>query len=114
MADPTPSSAFVALDDGRYAATELTRGPWQDEHQHAGPPIALVARGIEQAAAARGLTHVARLTANLLRRSDDEREKDGWLARRLPGVMARLDRAADWFNSGFERLSNRYRDSIGT
>lgn len=62
-----PSSAFVALDDGRYAATELTRGPWQDEHQHAGPPIALVARAIEQAATARGLTHVARLTANLLR-----------------------------------------------
>ena len=67
MADPMPASAFVALDDGRYAATELTRGPWDDAHQHAGPPIALVAGAIEQAAAARGLTQVARLTANLLR-----------------------------------------------
>jgi hypothetical protein len=60
-------AAFVALDRGRYRATELTRGPWNPEHQHAGPPIALVARAIEQAAAALGLAHVARLTANLLR-----------------------------------------------
>ena len=65
---PAPAaSAFVALDDGRYASTELTRGPWNDAHQHGGPPIALVARGIERAASALGLMHVARLTANLLR-----------------------------------------------
>ena len=62
-----PSSAYVALEDGSYASTGLTRGPWHPEHQHAGPPIALVARGIERAAAALDLTHVARLTANLLR-----------------------------------------------
>lgn len=67
MAEPMPASAFVALEDGRYAATDLTRGPWDDAHQHAGPPIALVARAIEQAGAALGLTHVARITANLLR-----------------------------------------------
>jgi hypothetical protein len=67
MAEPMPSSAFVALDDGGYAATGLTRGPWNDGHQHAGPPIALVARAVEQAGAALGLTHVARMTANLLR-----------------------------------------------
>ncbi|KPK08199.1 MAG: hypothetical protein AMJ64_04110 [Betaproteobacteria bacterium SG8_39] len=64
---PLPSSAFVALEDGRFAATGLTRGPWNDMHQHAGPPIALAARAIERAATALGLTHVARLTANLLR-----------------------------------------------
>lgn len=60
-------AAFVALEDGAFRATELTRGPWNPEHQHAGPPIALVARAIEKAAAALDLTHVARLTANLLR-----------------------------------------------
>ncbi|MGW8269889.1 MAG: thioesterase family protein [Burkholderiales bacterium] len=65
--DSPLASAYVALDDGRFAATELTRGPWHPEHQHAGPPIALVARGVEQAAAALGLGYVARLTANLLR-----------------------------------------------
>lgn len=65
--DSALASAYVALDDGRFASTELTRGPWHPEHQHAGPPIALVARAIEQAAAAHGLQHVGRLTANLLR-----------------------------------------------
>ena len=63
----SPSSAFVALEDNTFRATGLTRGPWHPEHQHAGPPIALVARAIERAAAALELTHVARITANLLR-----------------------------------------------
>jgi acyl-CoA thioesterase len=64
---PTPSSAYVALEDGAYASSDLTRGPWHPDHQHGGPPIALLARSIERAAAAHDLTHVARLTANLLR-----------------------------------------------
>ena len=64
---PPPSSAYVGLENGTYAATGLTRGPWHPDHQHAGPPIALVARSIERAAAALDLTHIARLTANLLR-----------------------------------------------
>lgn len=66
-AAPPAGSAYIALSGGGYASTDLTRGPWHPDHQHAGPPIALVARGIERAAAALGLTHVARLTANLLR-----------------------------------------------
>jgi hypothetical protein len=64
---PPASSAYVALANGAYASTDLTRGPWHPDHQHGGPPIALVARSIERAAAALELTHVARLTANLLR-----------------------------------------------
>lgn len=64
---PPPSSAYIALEGGTYAASDLTRGPWHPDHQHAGPPIALVARSIERAAALLDLTHVARLTANLLR-----------------------------------------------
>ncbi|MDO9164808.1 MAG: thioesterase family protein [Rhodoferax sp.] len=62
-----PSSAYSLLDSGAYRSSVLTRGPWHHEHQHAGPPIALVCRAIERAAAAHGLTHIARLTANLLR-----------------------------------------------
>jgi len=62
-----PASAYVPAGDGVWRSTELTRGPWNPGHQHAGPPIALVARQIERAAAPLGLTHVARLTANLLR-----------------------------------------------
>jgi hypothetical protein len=64
---PPPSSAYVALENGACASTDLTRGPWHSDHQHGGPPIGLVARSIERAAAALGLTHIARLTANLLR-----------------------------------------------
>lgn len=64
---PLPASAYVALAGGSYASTDLTRGPWHPDHQHGGPPIALVARCIARAAAALELTHVARLTANLLR-----------------------------------------------
>jgi len=64
---PLPAGAYVALDAGQFLSTDLTRGPWHPDHQHGGPPIALAARCIERAAAALGLTHVARLTANLLR-----------------------------------------------
>jgi Thioesterase-like superfamily len=67
ITDPRPTSAFSALATGGYRASALTRGPWNPEHQHAGPPIALVCREIERAASAHGLSHMARLTANLLR-----------------------------------------------
>jgi hypothetical protein len=62
-----PGSAYAVAGEGRYRATELTRGPWDPQHQHAGPPIALVCRAVERAAHAHGLTHLSRLTANLLR-----------------------------------------------
>lgn len=62
-----PSSAYIARESGVCASTDLTRGPWHPDHQHGGPPIALIARSIERAAAALGLPHIARLTANLLR-----------------------------------------------
>ncbi len=62
-----PISAYELFESGSYRASLLTRGPWHPEHQHAGPPIALVCRAIERAAMGHGLTHIARLTANLLR-----------------------------------------------
>ncbi|MFZ4478574.1 MAG: thioesterase family protein [Rhodoferax sp.] len=62
-----PVSAYELLSNGSYRASVLTRGPWHPAHQHAGPPIALVCGAIERAAAGHGLTHIARLTANLLR-----------------------------------------------
>jgi Thioesterase-like superfamily len=66
--EPIPSSAFTASAGANsFRASELTRGPWHPGHQHAGPPIALVCRGIERAAQEHGLTHISRLTANLLR-----------------------------------------------
>jgi hypothetical protein len=59
--------AYQDLGGARYASTELTRGPWSPDHQHAGPPSALVCRAVEQQAGALGLTHISRLTTNLLR-----------------------------------------------
>ena len=64
---PVPTAAYTALDPRSYHSSTLTRGPWHPEHQHAGPPIALVCRALEQAAQVHGLTHISRLTANLLR-----------------------------------------------
>ena len=65
--EPLPSSAYTMLEGGAFRSTALTRGPWHPDHQHAGPPIALACRAIESAAHGMGLTHIARLTANLLR-----------------------------------------------
>lgn len=62
-----PSFAYTPQGGLNFSATQLTRGPWNRLHQHAGPPIALVCRAIEIEAAQHGLTHIARLTANLLR-----------------------------------------------
>jgi hypothetical protein len=62
-----PTSAYIARDDGHYESSGLTRGPWHPDHQHAGPPVALVCRAFEAVAHEHGLTHIARLTANLLR-----------------------------------------------
>jgi hypothetical protein len=59
-----PRSFFVAEGDA-FRATELTRGPWSNEHQHAGPSAALLACVIERGLPA-GMA-VARLTVELLR-----------------------------------------------
>jgi hypothetical protein len=66
-AAPQPVAAYAALDARCFRSSTLTRGPWHPEHQHGGPPIALVCRAIEKAAGEHGLTHIARITANLLR-----------------------------------------------
>jgi hypothetical protein len=63
-----PANAAYSTADGRlFAASELTRGPWDPAHQHAGPPSALVCRAITRAAAEHGFDHLGRLTGNLLR-----------------------------------------------
>jgi hypothetical protein len=67
ITETMPSSAYTALDGDSYRPSLLTRGPWHPDHQHAGPPIALMCRAIENAALKLGFTHLSRLTANLLR-----------------------------------------------
>jgi hypothetical protein len=41
---------YEPLGGGRYLGTESTAGPWNREHQHAGPPAALLGRALEQVA----------------------------------------------------------------
>jgi hypothetical protein len=56
-----PAALYERTPDGRYAATELTRGPWSTEHQHAGPPAALLASTVEEEG-----RQVARLSFDIL------------------------------------------------
>lgn len=67
LASNAPDCAYRPAAPEHYQAQELTRGPWDAQHQHAGPPTALVCGAIETMARSHGLTHLARLTANLLR-----------------------------------------------
>jgi hypothetical protein len=39
--------AFYAPDGDGFSASELTRGPWEAESQHAGPPCALLGRALD-------------------------------------------------------------------
>jgi Acyl-CoA thioesterase C-terminal domain/Acyl-CoA thioesterase N-terminal domain len=45
---PAMADSFYVPDGDWFAATELTRGPWDRDSQHAGPPAALIGRAIEQ------------------------------------------------------------------
>jgi hypothetical protein len=65
--------SFYEPDGDRYVSTELTRGPWDAEAQHAGPPAALLGREIERLGGGRiggpdgPEAQVGRLTYELLR-----------------------------------------------
>ena len=59
-----PEALYEPDGDG-YRATELTRGPWNPDHQHAGPPAALLARAVEGASAIAG-GQTARLSYDIL------------------------------------------------
>ena len=55
---------YTQVDATRYEAQEHTRGPWSAEHQHAGPPAALLGGAMQQAVNGR---FIARLTFEILR-----------------------------------------------
>ncbi|HEV2724422.1 MAG TPA: thioesterase family protein, partial [Thermoleophilaceae bacterium] len=58
--------AFYLREGGEFAATELPRGPWDFESQHAGPPCALLGRAVDRAGALEG-ARMARITFEILR-----------------------------------------------
>jgi hypothetical protein len=58
--------SFYEADGARFDSTELTRGPWDPETQHAGPPAALLGREVESLEDSEGF-QVARITFEILR-----------------------------------------------
>ena len=89
----TETAAYEALSDGSFRASALTGGPWSPQHQHAGPPSALICRAVERAAGPHGLGHIARLTVNLLRP--------------LPIGDCRIEIAADYLGRGAGHFSGK-------
>jgi hypothetical protein len=59
------SDAFYALDGDRATPSELTRGPWDPNAQHAGPPSALLARALELCEPREG-SRIGRVTVDIL------------------------------------------------
>ena len=59
------TEAFYSLDGDEATPSELTRGPWDPNAQHAGPPSALLARAIELCQPREG-ARVARVTVEIL------------------------------------------------
>ncbi len=51
------------------------------------------------------------LTSTVLRQRN-EQPRESWLDRRVPAVGHAIHRGSTWFNSGFERLVVRYRETI--
>lgn len=86
--------SFFEPEGETFVATELTRGPWSNDHQHGGPPSALLARAAERFGEDAGRFFVARLTVDYFRpipiaalRVTVEPQKLGKTAQRL---VARL------------------------
>ncbi len=61
----TGPAAFFIANGAQFDATELTRGPWHPDFQHAGPPSALMARALEQLAG--DAFSFARVTVEILK-----------------------------------------------
>lgn len=59
-------TSFYVASGEDFAATELTRGPWDPATQHGGPPSALLGRAIERFEPQPGM-RVVRMTLEILR-----------------------------------------------
>jgi len=92
MSDET---SFFVLEGERLVPTALTRGPWSPNHQHGGPPSAVMARAIEQAAGEPGALQLTRFTVDFVRpvpieplTVSVERVRDGRRARGYAAVLS--------------------------
>jgi acyl-Coa thioesterase superfamily protein/acyl-CoA thioesterase superfamily protein len=60
------TESFYRQEGDRLIPTALTRGPWDADAQHAGPPSALIARALESCEP-RADTQIGRVTVEILR-----------------------------------------------
>jgi len=88
-------TAFFLLEGDRLVPTVLTRGPWSPVHQHGGPPSAIMARAIEQAAGEPESLRLVRFTIDFIRpvpmeplTVSVERVRDGRRARGYAAVLS--------------------------
>ena len=99
------AAVFIPSDEGRFVATELSRGPWDPGAQHGGAPAALLMRAFEQLPTADGLI-IARVTYELLRPAPlGELEVDADVVR--PGRRAALSEGAIRTPDGIEIVRAR-------
>jgi hypothetical protein len=63
---PGVPGALYRPDGDSFVPSELTRGPWHPDHQHAGPPAALLSRAIARASGIPG-GHTTRIAFDILR-----------------------------------------------
>ena len=61
------ASPFYEVQGEEFAPTELTRGPWDADAQHAGPPAALLGRAVERLGGGGAPMRVGRITYEILR-----------------------------------------------
>ncbi len=62
-----PAAFYVGQADGSFRPTQAARGPWSDDHQHGGPPSALLLRAVERFGDDAEQFAVVRLSVELLR-----------------------------------------------
>ncbi len=60
------AEAFYTPDGDGFDASELTRGPWDEGSQHAGPPCALLGRALDRAGAIES-AQIVRITYEIVR-----------------------------------------------
>jgi Thioesterase-like superfamily len=65
VSDAAGAQSFYVPDGDAFEATELTRGPWDENSQHAGPPCALLGRAMDRAGTLDG--QLARITYEIVR-----------------------------------------------
>lgn len=59
--------SFYVREGALFVPTQLTRGPWSNDHQHGGPPSALVGRAMESFGHDAATFTLVRVTIELLR-----------------------------------------------